>query len=170
MPIKITAQALSIFAMLTAALAFQCKSNKNFCIWQAVSSSAFAASFIILGAYTGALSNIVNIFRGTLFGLAPRKYRKAYLVFLELAYIGVAFFTYDGIFSLIILAAQVVGTASIFFDRGKVIRIIQFFWISPIWLAYSIYFFSLGGILCEVFTLVSIIISVIRYGFDGFEK
>ena len=54
--------------------------------------------------------------------------------------------------------------------NGKHIRYGQFFVSSPSWIIHNIFNFSLGGILCEVFMMLSVVISFIRYGKDGFEK
>ena len=54
--------------------------------------------------------------------------------------------------------------------NGKHIRYGQFFISSPSWIIHNIFNFSLGGILCEVFMMASVVISFIRFGKDGFEK
>jgi hypothetical protein len=34
---------------------------------------------------------------------------------------------------------------------------------SPLWLTYNVFVFSIGGILCEAFSLASLAIGIIRY-------
>ncbi len=168
--VGIAAQVIGIAAMLVAVLSFQCRKNSHFCIVQAVSALLFAINYVAIGAYTGAVSNIINILRGTSFGLLDRRYRNVSCIVLLILYTAGTIFTYSGFFSAIILVSQLAGTTAIWHDNGKIMRIVQFFCISPIWLLYSIYYFSPGGIICECFTLLSVIVSVIRYGFNGFEK
>ncbi len=164
------AQIFSIAAMALAILSFQCKNNRKFCLVQALSAAFFVLSFFMLGGGTGAISNAVNIARGLAFGLLPPKYRNLSLALLLPLYAVGTYFTYAGFFSILLLSAQLVGTVSIWHNDGKIMRIIQFFWICPVWLAYSIYYFSLGGILCECITMVSVVVSVIRYGPNGFTR
>ena len=54
--------------------------------------------------------------------------------------------------------------------NGKHIRYFQVTLMSPAWIVHNIFNFSLGGILCESFNMISTIISFIRYGKDGFEN
>ncbi len=55
-------------------------------------------------------------------------------------------------------------------NNRKAIRTVRLFAVTPAWLAYNITVFSLDGIICEGFNIISIIISFIRYGKNGFEK
>jgi hypothetical protein len=61
------------------------------------------------------------------------------------------------------LTAQLVGTLAMWSRNGKTIRVLQLFCVSPLWLIHNIFVFSIGGILCEVFNLGSIIVSLIRF-------
>jgi hypothetical protein len=55
---------------------------------------------------------------------------------------------------------------------GKKIRISQMAVVSPFWLLYDLLIPvpSIGGILCEVFNMASVIISFIRFKKTGFDK
>ena len=50
--------------------------------------------------------------------------------------------------------------------NGKYIRYGQLFASSPSWLVHNIINFSLGGIIGEIFTMCSVIVSFIRFGKD----
>lgn len=50
------------------------------------------------------------------------------------------------------------------------IRYTQLFVVSPAWLTNNIFHFTLGGILCEVLSMISVVVSFIRYGKDGFKN
>ena len=164
------AQIVSIIGMIVSILSFQCKSTKKLCLMQACSSTLFGISYIMLGAYTGAVSNGINIFRGTLYGLAPKKTRTVVCFCLIAAYSVGAILTYQNVFSIILLVAQVSGSISMWYNNGKVLRIVQLAIISPIWLAYNIIYFNVGGILCECFCIISVIVSMIRYRSGKYEE
>ena len=72
--------------------------------------------------------------------------------------------------SILVGIAQLAGTVVMYISNGKIIRIVQNAYISPAWMVYNIYTISIGGILCEAFNMVSVVVSFIRYGKDGFEK
>jgi len=168
--IDIIAQVLGILGTIFAFVSFQLKENKKFFMLQALSGCMFALNFLLLGAYTGCLLNFINIFRGAVMA-GGKKTSKPYLLIITLALYTIAtVFTYTNIFSLIALIAQLVGTLAMWSRNGKTIRILQLFCVSPLWLVHNIFVFSIGGIICEVFNIGSIIVSLIRFGVSGFEK
>ena len=162
------AQAVGIVGMALSIFSFQCKENKKFFITQALSGAMFAVNFLLLGSYTAAVLNFINIFRGWVFGFAPKKLRTPLAAVVALMLVASTVFTYDGWLSLLILAAQIVGTAVMWTDNGKVIRIAQLAFVSPVWLTHNIICGSLGAILCEIFAITSTVISLVRFRKGGF--
>jgi len=53
--------------------------------------------------------------------------------------------------------------------NGTHIRYVQLSVSSPAWIVHNIFNFSLGGLLCEIFAMTSVIVSFIRFGKNGFE-
>lgn len=166
----ILAQIVGILGTCAAFISFQLKENKKFFILQSTSGALFALNFLMLGAYTGSLLNLINIYRGAVMAGGKKTRKLFFLVSIQLLYIVATVFTYTNIFSLIALAAQLIGTFAMWSQNGKTIRILQLFAVSPMWLIHNIFVFSIGGIICEVFNIGSIIVSLIRFGFDGFER
>ncbi len=168
------AQIISIAGMIISILSFQCKSTKKLCIMQACSGALFALSYVFFGDIAAAVCNGVNIFRGTLFGFAPKKYRTPICIGLICAYAGGTLFSmlyaHQGWFSLVLLLAQCTGTFMVWYNSGKILRILQLAVVSPIWLVNNIMCTSIGGILCECFTIISVIISMIRYRSGKYEE
>ena len=72
--------------------------------------------------------------------------------------------------ALILFAAQGGGTVAMWTHNGKTMRIAQLCLVSPMWIVNNIYYFSIGGILCEVFNMVSVIISFVRFGKTGYDN
>ena len=167
-PAVIIGQALGIIGMILAMISFQCKNIKVFCALQTFSGLSFTVHFFVLGnAVQGAL-NMFNILRGWAFGFSPRKYRTAITVSLIIMFTVATVFTYAGWLSILVLAAQIVGTAVMRTDSGKIIRIVQLSFVSPAWLIHNILCGSIGAIFCEVFNITSIIVSIARFGINGF--
>jgi uncharacterized protein with PQ loop repeat len=159
-----------------SALSFQEKNNSRLLIWQGMSGFMFVINFALVGAVSAALFNLVNALRGALFS---RKEKKMWqLTMLNGLYTACFVFSLFGIInnpfqiflSTITFVPLVIMTVLMWKGNGKHIRIFQFFVSSPGWLIHNIFNFSLGGILCEIFAMLSIIISFIRFGKDGFEK
>lgn len=69
-----------------------------------------------------------------------------------------------------ILAAQLAGTVVFWRNNAKHIRIYQLTVGSPFWLIHNIINFSIGGIITEVFNLISTAISMLRFRKSGFDQ
>lgn len=167
---EILAQIIGILGTCAAFISFQLKENKKFFILQATSGLMFALNFLLLGAPTGCVLNLINIYRGAVMAGGKRLHKLPFLISIQAIYIIATVFTYTNIFSVIALTAQLIGTFAMWSNNGKTIRILQLFCVSPLWLVHNIFVFSIGGIVCEVFNIVSIIVSLIRFGKKGFEK
>lgn len=164
------AQAFGIIGMALSIVSFQCRKNKIFFIMQAASGACFAINFLLLGSTTAAFLNFINIFRGWAFGFAPKKLRTPFAILTGVLYVVSTVLTYDGLLSLLVLAAQLVGTTVMWTDSGTVIRVAQLAFVSPAWLTHNIICGSLGAILCEIFAITSTVISLIRFGKKGFAS
>ena len=167
---EILAQIIGILGTCAAFISFQLKENKKFFIVQATSGLMFALNFLLLGAPTGCVLNLINIYRGAVMAGGKRLHKLPFLISIQAIYIIATVFTYTNIFSVIALTAQLIGTLAMWSNNGKTIRILQLFCVSPLWLVHNIFVFSIGGIVCEVFNIGSIIVSLIRFGKKGFEK
>jgi len=172
----IIAQIFGIIGLVVIASSFQCKKNKNFFLMQSIGSLAFIINFFLINAYAGALFNITNLLRGLLFAKEDKKaWKLALLLVLYTACFAFSVFLIWGDWFMIFIAALpflglVPMTVLMWMADGKHIRYFQVSFMSPAWIVHNIFNFSLGGILCETFSMVSTIISFIRYGKDGFEK
>lgn len=155
-------QIVGIVAMLFNIFSYQCKKTRNLYIMQGTSGLLFAVNFYMLGMHTGAILNVINLFRGIIMS-GGKKGRKWYFIsILMIAYVLSVAFTYDGWLSAIALVAQIASTVAMWTDSGKIIRICQFFIVSPIWFTYDWMAKSVGGVVCEAFSIASIIVYTIR--------
>ena len=72
--------------------------------------------------------------------------------------------------AILLLVAQAGGTLAMWTRNGKTIRIAQLSMISPIWIVNNVFYFSIGGILCEVFNMLSVVISMLRFRKTGYDE
>jgi hypothetical protein len=173
---NIVAQALGIFGMLAAMISYQCKKNKNYFIFQGLSGAFFSAQFILIGAWAGLIFNAYNIIRALAY--QSKKARSvACIISLEclvLTAAMISIFVFKKAWWLVsfTLIAQAIGTFAMWTRDGKKIRVSQMAVVSPFWLLYDLLIPvpSIGGILCEIFNMASVIISFIRFKKTGFDK
>lgn len=80
------------------------------------------------------------------------------------------FFTNAGWLSLLPVIANIASTIGGYTHNAKKIRIAGMFVNSPLWIIYDILVGSWAGILDEVVSELSMIISIIRYGWKNLDK
>ncbi len=165
--IDIIAQGCGIIGLIIIVASFQCKSNKNFFLMQGSGSLFFVLNFLLIGAYGGALFNLSNLIRGLLFSKNAKKPWK--LIVVEIAY------TACFIFSIILdhspkqillvfipFSALIIMSVLMWRGNDKTIRKFQIAYMSPSWIVHNIFNLSIGGLICEVFNMVSSAIYLFR--------
>jgi hypothetical protein len=170
---QIIAQIVGLVAMTIALLSFQQKTQKHIVSIQLCSSSLFALHFFMLELPTGCLLNTIGVIRAFVYSKRDRQWANS-LVWPALfvaASIGVYIFCFTtlgtklNLRNLLLELLPVIGMAAttVSFRMKKASMVRLFSLISaPMWLIYNIFNFSLGGICTELFSLLSIIIGILR--------
>ena len=173
---EIIAQIFGLIGLGIIVSSFQCKKNRNFFFMQGIGSVAFVINFFLINAYAGALFNLTNLLRGFLFANEDKKKWKLLIIIVmyTACFIFSSYLVWGDWFKIFIAALPYVTlvpmSVLMWQSDGARIRVFQVSLMSPAWIIHNIFNFSLGGILCESFSMISTIISFIRYGKDGFEK
>ena len=163
------AQGIGIVAAAITILSYQFKNNRILFACQALSGLLFFFNFLMLGDQTAAVLNLINLLRGGLLAGGRRFESRWYAAGLMVLYTVATVFFFKDWFSILVLVAQLVGTVAMWSKKGKIIRLGQLFVVSPAWLINNIFnSFSIGGIITETVSILSIIVSLIRYR-KGFE-
>lgn len=167
------AQIVGIFAMLFNILSYQQRSRAGAIGFQLGGALLFAVNFLMLGAVVGGILNLVAAVRAIVF-LHREKFqadRISWLVGFIAVYMASYALTFTAFgkeptaLNLLVEFLPVIGmtatTVSFRLTDAKAIR--RFGLISsPCWLIYNIANFSIGAILCEVLSLCSILIGILR--------
>ncbi len=129
----------------------------------------FCLQFFIMGAYTGAIGLIVNIIRNVLL-LKSNVWKWAkgrttlYFILLLLAIMTA--YTWAGWISLLPFVSVAVTTIGYWTHNAQKIRLSQLIG-SPCTLTYDLIIRSWGGALSEGIAIVSILISIYRFGWKN---
>lgn len=165
---NILIQAIGLIGTALFFLSFQCKSNKNLFRVQFLSYLFYTIHLILLGAITGGISYIINTFRSFCLGskieFARSKKMCVIICIMQLTALAV---TWSGWISLLPVAANIASTIGGYTHNARKIRIVGMFVNSPLWIIYDIIVGSWAGILDEVISEISMIISIIRYGWKN---
>ena len=173
-PFEIVGQIVSIAAMGCNIISYQQKAQHRLVICQLFGGVLFSISFFLLGATVGGLLNLVAAVRAVLF-LFPKKFNASHPAWL-FGFIGCYVVFYVLTFTVfgkeptptafIIEILPVIGMTALsvgfMLADSKSVRRLGLI-SSPAWLIYNIYYFSIGAIICEVFSLCSIFIGMFRH-------
>ena len=174
--IEIIGQILGVVAMILYAISYQFKKPALFYIFSFGGATAFCISYLWLGKTGGFVCNIVSVIKALYLWLFPTVKRKAHFVSFILLYVAVSVITivlkWDNYLALLTLAASIAHTYMFFQDNPKLLRYIQIFVVSPMWIVYNVLGdeIAIGGILCETFVVTSSIIYLIRHRKDTKEE
>lgn len=170
---NIVAQSFGLIGLFFNVFSFQHTKNKTFFKYQILSALMFFVNYLLIGATMGALTNIVTILRGKLFENGDCKPWK--LIVIETLYticFLISICTVKGstiqlILTVLTLISPLIKSFFLWKGNAKHIRISELFCTTPIWIVYNIFNFTLGGIISELLTVISIIISFLRCEFKG---
>ncbi len=173
-PLDLITQLVGIAAMIVAIAAYQFKSPKAIAIIQLCSSLLWFTQFMMLGAYVGALLSLIAILRSVVYSSRDRFHaeRRIWIFFFSaLAVIPyILTFTIFGKeptpYHLVIEFLPLIGVIA--FNIGYYLNNSAKFRIcslvsSPVWMVYDFVSGSIGGTVCEIFSLCSIIIGMLRH-------
>ena len=163
-------QAVGIVGTVLFFLSYQCKSNKRLFQVQFVSYLCYTTHLLLLGAVTGGISYILNTVRSFCLGSKYSRLKGTGMCAVICALQLVALYlTWDGWYSILPVAANIAATIGGYTFNPQKIRIAGMFINSPLWIVYNIIVGSWAGILDEIVTEASMILSIIRYGWKNLD-
>ena len=172
---EIAAQIIGIFAAAMNILSYQCKAKNKIIFMQLFGSLLFTANYLMLGAVVGGLMNGLAVLRAIAFLYKDKwhlnekalvgSFIAAFVASYVLAFtvFGVEPILKNFIIELLPVTGMCSVTVSFNMKNATAVRIIGITLSSPGWLVYNVCSGSIGAILCEVFSLVSLAIGIIRH-------
>ncbi len=164
--IEILAQVVGILAVILFLLSYQQKKRKNIIIMNALSRMLYIAQYVMLGAFSGAVLDVL----GTVSSVAAekkdiafiKKHTKPVILILNLLIIGVGLLLYENIFSLLPIFGVLFHTGAFWLDNETTVRRLSLAG-SPFWLIYNLSSRAYGSAVGDVLSMASIIVAMLRY-------
>lgn len=151
-------------------LSYQCKSNKKLFQVQFVSYLCYTVHLLLLGAITGGISYILNTVRSFCLGSKNSFLRGKWMCgMICLLQMVTLMLTWEGWWSCLPVIANVAATLGGYTYNGRKIRVVGLFVNSPLWIIYDVIVGSWAGIIDELITQLSMIISILRYGWKNLD-
>lgn len=163
---EIGIQAIGFLGAALFIVSYQIRSNRMLFFCQLLGCIVFFVQLLLMGAYTGAMSLVVNITRNVLLlkSDAWRWVRSRYtLAAVLLILTALTAWTWAGLLSLLPFLSVAVSTVGYWTNNAQKLRLSQLF-ASPCTLLYDVLVGSWGGVLSEGFAIVSILVSIWRFG------
>ncbi len=164
-------QLIGYIGLACAVIAFQCKSHKRVMIFRTLNEMFFAVQYFCLASYTGVVMNLVGSLRNMIFARQVQKGKSTMLwqIIFSVAFFALGILTSKGLVSIMVIVAKIVTTVAYSMKNTKYIRLLTLP-TSICWLVYNIFCNSTAGILCEAFTIFSIVTAIIRIDIVGEKK
>lgn len=159
-------QAIGFLGVALFIISYQIRSNRALFLCQLMGCIVFCVQFFLMGAYTGAISLIVNIARNLLLVKSNDwKWVKSQvtLAAIIVPLLVMTICTWAGWISILPFVSVAVTSIGYWTQNAQKIRLSQLFG-SPCTLLYDILVHTWGGAVCEAITILSIIISIVRFG------
>ncbi len=166
----VIAQIIGFVALLCYLLSYQVRSNRGLYLAQTAGNFLFMVQFLLLGAYSGCANLVVGILRNLLltqYGKHKWIRCKGWIAVFGAAHLAVLLFTWNGWTSLLPFAAMMTCTVAFWTDNALNIRKANLFVACPAWIVYDILFGAWAGLLNEMITIASILISIWRFGWNN---
>lgn len=163
-------QAIGVVGTIVFFLSYQCKSNRNLFRVQFVSYVCYTVHLLLLGAVTGGISYTINTLRSFCLGSrsAFLKGKKMCWIICLLQMLALVL-TWQGWWSILPVAANIAATIGGYTYNARKIRVVGIFINSPLWIVYNIIVGSWAGILDEIVTEASMLLSIVRYGWKNLD-
>jgi len=160
----ILGQIMGWMAALFTFLSYQCKSHKKLIIVQCLSSFSICISYLLLGAWSGMILNVVCLIRNFIIYRKDLKiFSYSFWPYALAALMGVTgALSWQGPMSLLILVALVVNTLFLYFPNVQNLRK-SIVVTSTMVLIYNAYFAVWGGVVNEMIAITSALIGIIRF-------
>ena len=163
----IITQSFGIVSTIFFLLSYQVKSNKALYMMQAAGCATFAVQYLLLGAYSGCLSQLFVIVRNLMLSRYNQwawvRYKGWVPIFIAFALV-ITCFTWNGPISLIPLMVMVAGTIGMWTNNAGLIRLVGLTFISPPWIVYDCMTGAYSAIITEVLVMTFVVSSIARFG------
>lgn len=144
--------------------AFQSNKHKNIVIIKLVSEFVFGIQYLIVGAYTGCVLNILGSVRNFTYLKLDEKgksTRTAMLVFMAVFTVA-AIFTWDSWLSIFPLVGKLFSTAAYSLKNPRKIRMLNVP-TAIMWVVYNVTFHMWEALFADSMSLVSVMIAIVRF-------
>ena len=161
---EIIGQVVGVIATLITFLSYQTNTKRSLIITQTAATTFNCISYLLLGATSGFVLNIVCIVRNVIYYFQKERSKANLACAFGLALVisALGALSWQGSISLLIIIALAVNTVFLSFGNPQLLRYSILFTSTAI-LIYNVYVFTVGGIANEAVAIISSVVGIIRF-------
>ncbi len=162
---EILIQAVGLIAISFVFLSFQKNKRINILILMLVGLVIFTIYYVLLGAYIGAIMNVIE---AAMVFVAYKKENQKWAQYKLWPFVFIAVFIIAAILNakswvdFLPVAAQIMGTIAVWQTNPRTIRFLMLI-PRPLWFTYNLSVGAYAGMLAEIIIFVSVVIGIIRF-------
>ena len=162
----ILANILGLCAVACFVISYQMQARRSIIALGAASRLLYMVQYILLGAFDGALLDMVAFFISLVCSRTEKGFVKKHfvLVFIlsNVLIIGAGMMTYRNIFSLFPIFGVIFETLALWLKKERHIRLASLLG-APFWMAFNLRCMAYGSVIGNAITLVSLTVAILRF-------
>ncbi len=159
----IIAQIIGGIALIVLIVSFQKNEKKKLLKYQMFSSLLYAIQYVLLGAYTGSLMNLICMVRNFIFNKYENKRPPLYLLIIIITLmVGFSTISYEGLISLLPMIAVVLYSIAIWDGNLKKVRIVEII-SCLLYIIYNIKVQAYTGLIATVIEMLGAMVAIYRF-------
>ena len=170
---EIIANIIGIIAVILFVLSYQLKKRNHIIICNTISRIFYIIQYVLLGALSGAVLDIVGVFAAIIAQKKDVPFFKRFFIILVIVVnafiIGIGLLLYKTPVDLLPIFGVVLQIGAFWFSKETHIRIVSFI-AAPFWFAYNIISGAYGSCIGDAITICSIGFAILRYDFFKTRK
>ena len=157
---------VGILAVVLFLLSYQQKTRLRIILFNTASRVLYILQYILLGAYEGAVLDILGTVSSIVAGQKNvgfvKKHARLILILMDAVIIVAGLLLYENVYSLLPIAGVLLHTTAFWVDDEKIIRRVSLAG-SPFWFVYNFHSEAYGSAVGDLLTIGSILIAMFRY-------
>ena len=166
---KFIPQAVGLLAVLLFLLSYQMKKRRDIIITNAISRALYILQYLLLGAFSGAVLDVLGIISSI---VAERKHLRIIRKYLKEIFLSInvviiiagliVAYLNKSFLDIFPIIGVLLHTSAFWMNDEKIIRRVSLLG-SPFWFVYNFLSSAYGSAIGDILTMVSIIIAMIKY-------
>lgn len=164
--LTLIANGVGLVAVVLFVASYQMKRRSGIILCNAVSRTLYILQYILLGAFSGAVLDVIGLISSVLAAKKDarviKKLRVPILILINLAMLIATLLLYKTPWDILPFVGVLLHTTAFWLTDEKKIRALSILG-SPFWLAYNAHSLAFGSAAGDLFTIISIGIAILRY-------